>query len=209
MMLRKLPILLAPLILVGILPYLAWRQMAGVRPLWEAHLSLVIVLACALAAAAVLRVGLKSWSAAAYGVSLLAVSQISTTAMLIVLAAGAVLTAIERRFDGEKIMLVVLVFALAQLRLLGPTLELAFYAPRMPALEHPAPEVGRFRTRPSVVHILMDAYGAPAELARDYGHDATPFLNALKKRGFTIFAPTLTPFNQTAMVMASSLVSTG
>ncbi len=54
---------------------------------------------------------------------------------------------------------------------------------------------------PTIVHIVLDGYSR-ADVLRDlYGFDNTPFLEALKQRGFRIADKARTPFNQTLFVM--------
>jgi Sulfatase len=56
---------------------------------------------------------------------------------------------------------------------------------------------------PHIVHIVLDGYSR-ADVLRDvYGFDNTPFLNALRQRGFRVADHATTPYNQTLLVMSS------
>lgn len=56
---------------------------------------------------------------------------------------------------------------------------------------------------PHIVHIVLDGYSRADVLKNTYGFDNSPFLNALRQRGFRISGDATTPFNQTLFVMAS------
>jgi hypothetical protein len=51
--------------------------------------------------------------------------------------------------------------------------------------------------------VLADGYGAPSVLKSIYDHDAGPFLDALRQRGFVVFDDVRTPYNQTLLVVSS------
>jgi hypothetical protein len=59
------------------------------------------------------------------------------------------------------------------------------------------------RTLPHIVHIVLDGYSRADVLRNTYGFDNTPFLDALKQRGFRIAEKAVTPFNQTLAVMSA------
>ena len=54
---------------------------------------------------------------------------------------------------------------------------------------------------PTIVHIVLDGYSRADVLREVYGFDNTPFLEALKQRGFRIADKATSPFNQTLFVM--------
>jgi len=54
-------------------------------------------------------------------------------------------------------------------------------------------------------YIVMDRYARADQLARVYGYDNTPFLNQLKKRGFSVAASSYANYQRTAHSLASSL----
>lgn len=56
---------------------------------------------------------------------------------------------------------------------------------------------------PNVVHIVLDGYSRADVLQSGYGFDNTPFLNALRQRGFRVADKASAPFNQTLLSMSS------
>lgn len=62
--------------------------------------------------------------------------------------------------------------------------------------------------KPSIIHIVMDGYGARDVLAEVYGHDNSPFEAALKERGFIVMDRAFTPNNQTFFTMAAVMNGT-
>ncbi|WP_119419071.1 hypothetical protein [Desertibaculum subflavum] len=56
---------------------------------------------------------------------------------------------------------------------------------------------------PHIVHIVLDGYSRADVLQNTYGFDNTPFLTALRARGFRVATEATTPFNQTLFVMGS------
>lgn len=58
---------------------------------------------------------------------------------------------------------------------------------------------------PDVWHIVMDRYGNTDTLARIYGYDNRPFLNALRERGFAVDENAHSNYQYTAPSLASTL----
>lgn len=56
---------------------------------------------------------------------------------------------------------------------------------------------------PDIVHIVLDGYSRADVLQETYGYDNTPFLDALRRRGFRISDQAQTPYNQTLFAMSS------
>lgn len=56
---------------------------------------------------------------------------------------------------------------------------------------------------PHIIHVVLDGYSRADILRSTYGFDNTPFLDALKKRGFRVSDQATAPFNQTLFVMSS------
>ncbi len=71
----------------------------------------------------------------------------------------------------------------------------AFATLPSPAVAAPGTEL------PTIVHIVLDGYSRADVLREVYGFDNTPFLEALKQRGFRIADKATSPFNQTLFVM--------
>lgn len=70
-------------------------------------------------------------------------------------------------------------------------------------LQDAAKSAGAARTLPHIVHIVLDGYSRADVLRNTYGFDNTPFLDALRQRGFRVAEKAVTPFNQTLVVMSS------
>ncbi len=58
---------------------------------------------------------------------------------------------------------------------------------------------------PDVYYIILDAYGRADRLKQFYGYDNTPFLDALRKRGFYIAQNSRANYDQTCLCLPSSL----
>lgn len=56
---------------------------------------------------------------------------------------------------------------------------------------------------PHIVHIVLDGYSRADVLQSTYGFDNTPFLDALRQRGFRVADKATTPYNQTLLVMSA------
>ena len=56
---------------------------------------------------------------------------------------------------------------------------------------------------PSVVHIVLDAYGGQTALKKLFGHDNAPFSDALRGLGFVMLEDVATPYNQTLPAMSA------
>jgi hypothetical protein len=58
---------------------------------------------------------------------------------------------------------------------------------------------------PDVYYIILDAYGRADRLRTYYGYDNTPFLDALRKRGFYLPSHSEPNYNQTPLCLSSAL----
>jgi hypothetical protein len=56
---------------------------------------------------------------------------------------------------------------------------------------------------PSVVHIVLDAYGGRTALRELFGHDNAPFSDALRGLGFAVLEYVPVPYNQTLLSMSA------
>ncbi len=56
---------------------------------------------------------------------------------------------------------------------------------------------------PSIVHVVLDAYGGTTALRQMFGFDNTPHLDALRQLGFLVFEDVPVPFNQTLLSMSA------
>ncbi len=193
--------------LVFPIPYHEWLVGAGLYPLADAHRAAGLLVAGVALLLAALRLILGSWPKAGT-VALIAVLPLylqtgsivapATLGFLILITA-----LIERRVPFGKVMIAANVFGLVMLQSLLPVYQQA-RIPRdiVSPAGAPLPLLDLTIT-PSVVHIVLDGYGAPEVLKSLYDHDTTSFRSALEARGFIIFEDTRTPFNQTLPTMAS------
>lgn len=69
-----------------------------------------------------------------------------------------------------------------------------------PSVVGPEPE-----QPPDIYYIILDGHGRSDVLNELFSVDNTPFINFLKKRGFTVAAQSRSNYNQTALSIASSL----
>ena len=58
---------------------------------------------------------------------------------------------------------------------------------------------------PDVYYVLLDAYGRADRLREFYGYDNTPFIDALRKRGFFVANRSQSNYSQTSLSLSSSL----
>ena len=61
------------------------------------------------------------------------------------------------------------------------------------------------KSRPHIVHIVLDSYPSSSVLKRYYNYDNSAFLNQLSESGFIVFADVEAAFNQTLPTVASVL----
>ncbi|MBC2777149.1 sulfatase-like hydrolase/transferase [Parasphingopyxis marina] len=69
----------------------------------------------------------------------------------------------------------------------------------------PAFEAQADENSPDVWHFVMDRYGNRETLAQVYGYDNTPFLNALRERGFVVDDNAFANYQRTGHSLASTL----
>jgi hypothetical protein len=194
-------------LLVIPIPYHEWLIGAGLYPLADAHRAAGLLVAGIALLLGALRLALGSWPKAAT-LALLAVFPIHLQNGSIVTPAIigfliSILALFARRIPYDKVMIVTNVFGTMMLGSLLPVYQQA-PGPRhiVPVAGVPLPMPELVHT-PSIVHVVLDGYGAPEVLERLYDHDTAAFRSALEARGFVIFEDVRTPFNQTLPAMAS------
>lgn len=194
-------------LLVVPIPYHQWLIGAGLYPLADAHRAAGLLVTGVALLLVALRLALGSWPKAAT-VALLAVLPLhlqngSTVTPAIIGFLILVLALAERRTPYDKVMIVTNVVGLIMLGSLLPVYQQAQEPRRIvSAAGVPLPMLELLHT-PSIVHVVLDGYGAPEVLDSLYDHDTAAFRSALEARGFVIFDDARTPFNQTLPTMAS------
>ncbi len=209
-LMRALPY--GAMLLVAVAPYKAWAFFGGSYALWDAHrAAFVAVLVVALAALGLQRLGYTP-AKASVAAAILALGVLLTQVhpfIPLVIGSVALLAAIVDRSRAYENASLVLMVAGAVL----------FYGAVSPAVQFQTaeravvdvapefPDLGdlTLRETPSIVHIVLDGYGASETLADIYQHDTGPFFGALQERGFVVIEDAVTPYSQTLPSMASVL----
>jgi hypothetical protein len=88
---------------------------------------------------------------------------------------------------------------------LGGALSLEAARPPQPRQRPKAPKPPGAEDLPDIYYIVLDAYGRADRLKQIYGFDNTPFLEELKRRGFTVAAQTHSNYMQTQLCVGSTL----
>lgn len=213
-MLRGLPI--GAMLLVAVVPYEAWHPLSGTFPLWHAHrAALVAVLLVVLVALALRRLGCTPAEAGVLAAIPVLVFQFvqpdlflspATPILAAVVALGAAAIDRSRRYENANLALtamgaVLLVGTVSPLVQSMSDRHLVDVAPDVAPIG--ATDEIALATRPSIIHIVLDGYGASEPLADIYGHDTAPFFAQLEQRGFTVIDNAVVPYTQTLPSMAS------
>lgn len=197
-----------PVILVAYLPYAQWRLYAGIHSIFEAHRASLLLGTFMLIFMILMRWCFGKWQQGGLLGALIAAFiawMIPNSYFLSIIILGLVVLPIliERTIVYDKTIIAVNVLSVV---MLGSLLPLAWEtAVKRKIIETSTPIIKSvfLADHPSIIHIVMDGYGAPNILHNLYGHDTTPFRTALSQRGFVIMEDTRTPFNQTLPIMAS------
>lgn len=206
-MIQGLRFFLGPALLIGLVPYLFWRNYAGIYSLAEAHrasliLSVLLTALMIISAKAVL--GRRNAHLLGIIIASIALLIYGNNFLSILILFFLLIFAFSDRDEGYKRMsLFSIVLGMGMFASLYPIFVLE-YGPRqiIPASSK-LPEPVAFIKTPSIIHIVLDGYGASDVLADIYEHDNTPFVSTLEERGFVVMPRVFTPFNQTLFVMAS------
>jgi hypothetical protein len=201
-----------PLVLIALVPYFAWQQHGGAYALWDAHRAAGLLVIGLLILMFVLRRLMGSWQQAGVAATiipaLLLVEKSYKIAIGALLAIVVLTVFVEWKQSGrvaafKKATLVINVFSIAMLARIGPIVNIMTEKHKVVLTQTSPIGPVAFTQRPSIVHIVMDAYGSPATLKGEFGHDSAPFEAALRKRGFVVFDHVVSPFNQTLFVISS------
>lgn len=199
-----------PIFLILLIPYTSWRYFDGTFPLWQANRMAAICAVAVLGLMLVLRPVVGSFAKAGTLVTLpvavLIYLGVDTTTTITVLAVLAIALVIDRKRAHENAALgLTIVGAVFLSGALEPVVQ-SLIEDRTPVSTEHAP-LGKITLtqKPSIIHIVLDGYGAPDVLAGIYDHDLTPFISALEGRGFFVMPDVVTPYSQTLPTMASVL----
>ena len=205
---RLLTFPIGPALIIPVVPYSFWLYYSGTFSLWQAHraaaISVAVVLCITLALRAITGSSIRAGAIAAFMVAavvFLGKDASSTVVILLVVVAVLLLN----RFQPDvNAMAVLNVFGAAILAstlypIAGIVLERRAEVPT----ENQAFGEITLSAKPSIIHIVLDGYGAPEILSEHYGHDTGPFTDALEARGFVVMDRVITPYSQTLPTMAS------
>ena len=195
-------------ILLSVLyPYLKWHRYSGVYQIWEAHRAALIIFFVALAFLALLAWLLKSWQKAGV-LSFLLSALLMIDLDLIVLSISIpgvllIITIAERGINYTKTVIIGNALSFAAISLLYPVWVIATQQRQI--IETASTQFAdiSLTQKASIIHIVLDGYGASDTLMDIYGHDNSRFVNSLEDLGFLIMPEVSSPFNQTLFVMAS------
>lgn len=199
---------IGPALIIPVVPYSFWLYYSGTFSLWQAHRAAAISVAVVLCITLLLRV-ITGSSVRAGAIAALIVAAVvflgkgASSSIVILLVVVAVLLLNRFRPDVNA-MAVLNVFGAAILAstlypIAGIVLERRAAVPT----ENKAFGDINLTAKPSIIHIVLDGYGAPNILSEYYGHDTGPFIDALKARGFVVMEKVITPYSQTLPTMAS------
>jgi len=201
------------MLLIAVVPYRVWGRYGGTFPAWQAHRAAFLAALVVAVTWMVLRLLGCSPARARVIVALpvLAVLfvHLSPVVLFVVLAAALLAAVLDRGRAYENAALVLTVMGAVLLAgSVSPLVRHMAAERQVVGSERedtrlPPPGTLTLARTPSIIHIVLDGYGAPGPLAEIYGHDAGPFLDALERRGFVIVEDAVTPYSQTLPAMAS------
>lgn len=196
-----------PVLLCILYPYLKWYGYPGVYEISEAHRVAILVALTVLVFLALLTWLLKSWQkAGVIGLLVSALVMLDLDLYVLAISIPAILlmtTILEHGINYTRVVIVGNILSLASLALLYPVWLTATQQIQIFETASIQFSSTTLTQKPSIIHIVLDGYGAPDTLSQIYGHDNSRFLSSLEDRGFQIMPEVITPFNQTLFVMAS------
>lgn len=213
-MLRGLPV--GAMLLVAVVPYQAMHSLSYMFPIWYAHrAALIAVLIILLGTLALRWFGCSAKKSSVIAAMLVLAFQFMQYDLLLsplipilvgVIALFAAAIDRSRRYENANLALTVM----GAVMLVGATLPL-IQSPRDRSIVDIVPDVvplgmtneSDLVVRPSIIHIVLDGYGASEPLANIYGHDAMPFFSELEDREFVVIDNAIVPYSQTLPSMAS------
>ena len=210
------PLLALPfgaMLLIAVVPYKAWAIYSGTFAAWQAHRAAIILVLAVLALAMIARRLGCSPAKASVIVAIPVVAfllQVLSPVVVIVLLAASVLAAVvdrHRRYENVALTLAIM-GAVLSAGAVTPVLQFAHGERKLVPTEAGSLAATSLDTieliqSPSIIHIVLDGYGAPDTLAEVYGHDTGPFFGELEQRGFVVMRNAVSPYSQTLPSMAS------
>jgi hypothetical protein len=195
--------------LISVIPFSMWNFYNGTYPVWQAVrasllMGLIVVLAIVL-----LKPIMKSTSKGSVVVTLLVCGlltpYLNTTVVLMLIGIMGVVALLDRANAYKNISIVTLIMSFSLLSgAAWPALQ-ASIERRQIVTSADAVAAIELAQNPSIIHVVLDGYGASDILSNIYDHDSEPFFTALEERGFVIVRKASVPFSQTLPSMASVL----
>lgn len=197
-----------PALIIAVVPYTFWFYFSGTFSIWQAHRAAAIAMIATLGLIVLLRAVLGSMVRAGCVAALIVAGVVyigNGAASAIPIFAVVALVLLLERFkpDGRSMIALNVLGAVMLVSTLEPVVGIMVERRGViPTENQPLGEVVLTR-KPSIIHIVLDGYGAPDVLSEIYGHDTAPFIAALENRGFVVMDDVVTPFSQTLPTMAS------
>lgn len=201
------------MLLIAVIPYKTFSTFSGTFAVWQAHRAALILVLTFLALAMIARrLGCSPAKASvvvAFPAIALLLQAVSPVVVIVLLAVAALAAVVDRHRRYENVALALAVMgAVLFSGALMPVLQVAYGERKLVAVEAGsvapiAPDEIRLIQSPSIIHIVLDGYGAPDTLSEVYGHDAEPFFGELERRGFVVMRNAVVPYSQTLPSVAS------
>ncbi|MBJ3762508.1 hypothetical protein ILP92_07100 [Maribius pontilimi] len=206
-MISRASTLIGPLALIAIVPFSLWSNYNGTYASWQAVRAALLLGIAVLLAIAVFNWMLKSLPKASFVVTMIVCSVLTLYLNIgvILMLAGifAVAGLVDRAQAYRNIGLAASSIGLVLLAgAAWPALNATLESRELVSSEDALGEI-TLSEKPSIIHVVLDGYGAPDVLADIYDHDSERFLTQLEARGFTVLRNVTTPYSQTLPSMAS------
>jgi hypothetical protein len=207
-MMKLLKFPFGPALIIAVVPYTFWVYFSGTFSIGQAHRAAAIAMVATLGLTLLLRVVLGSMVRAGCVVALLVAGVVyignGEGSAIPIFAVVALVLLLERfQSDGKSMIALNVLGAVMLVSTLEPIVAIMLERRSViPTENQPLGDVV-LNQKPSIIHIVLDGYGAPDVLSEIYGHDTGPFISALEKRGFVVMDDVVTPFSQTLQTMAS------
>lgn len=196
-----------PVLLFILIPYLKWYKFAGYYQIWEAHWTAFKFALAIFIVMALLAWLTKSWQAAGRIGLLLAALMLFTFDQYIIAMTIAGFIVLTAFVDQENKTTIAVIFG----NVLGLISLFQLYPVWLDVTNHrktietTSEQLGDIilNQKPTIIHIVLDGYGASDTLKDYYYYDNSRFLASLASHGFLVMPKVSTPYNQTLFVMAS------
>ncbi|WP_108482533.1 hypothetical protein [Oceaniglobus ichthyenteri] len=199
--------LIGPVALIAIVPFSVWSVYNGTYPTWQAYRAAFLLGLAALLAIGVFACILKSLPKASLVVTLIVCAvltlYVDIAVILMLIGIFAVVGLVDRAQAYRNIGLAASIMGLFLLSgAAWPVVNATLERRTVVASDDSLGEVVLDR-KPSIIHVVLDGYGAPDVLSDIYGHNSERFFTQLETRGFTVLRNVPAPYSQTLPSMAS------